>query len=216
MAQKINTLDDILTQIENLRDTLKFSDEIFPLVKDLFLFLKDMIPLLVEAKVSIRESTNHLPSATDNIENISKMTENSTNQVLDSIDSISSKLDDLSTLVKDDKENEKKIELIDYISEKVNEMIFSFQFQDITAQKLEHTSRILDTVQTKFTQLFENFEAMSKNSEFGGDVARALETEFKRGEVIEEKAEEDFKKETEDIMHLDSEISQDDIDRFFK
>lgn len=214
--KQINNLDDVLLQIENMRHTMKFSNELFPIMKDLFVFLKDMIPLLLEANVSIKESTSRIPTATDNINNVSKMTETSTNEVLDSIETITGKLNNLSDMIKSDKPKEEQIAQLDEVNNMVNEIIFAFQFQDITTQKLEHTSRILKTVHDKFVALFKSFEKMRDNSELGSEVARAIEYEFEKekNKGIENK--EYFENNTQDIMRQNVEISQEDIDNFFK
>ena len=214
--KKIKSLDDVLSQIEVLRETIKFSDDLFPVVKDLFIFLKDMIPLLAEANVSIKESTSCIPTATANIDNISKITENSTNQVLDSIDTISLKLVSLSEMINGREDLKKQTSLVDEISGMTNEMVFAFQFQDIAAQKLEHTNRILKTVHTKFVTLFKSFEKMRINSAMGSDIAEALEAEFQKSAVKEEEDKIYFEKNTKDIMHQDTTVSQDDIDSLFK
>ena len=124
--KQINNLDDVLMQIENLKDTMKFSTELFPIMKDLFVFLKDMIPLLLEANVSIKESTSRIPTATDNINNVSKMTETSTNQVLDSIEEITVKLNSLGELIDSDKPKSEQKELLEDVGNMVNEIIFAF------------------------------------------------------------------------------------------
>jgi len=213
--KKINSLDDVLNQIEDLKSSFKFSNELFPIVKDLFVFLKDMIPLLMQANISIKESTDRLPTATDNIENVSKMTETSTNQVLDTIDSIVDRLNSVTELVKSGENKEKQIAELEDISTVAGEIVFAFQFQDITTQKLEHTNRILKTVHEKFGLLFQSFEKMRMNSELGSDVARALEREFEKESRKGLETSEEFKNETADIMHS-TEVSQDDIDSFFK
>jgi len=214
--KKITSLDDVLGHIEELRETIKFSDDLFPVVKDLFIFLKDMIPLLMEANISIKESTSRIPTATENIDNVSQMTETSTNQVLDSIETITGKLNALAGMIKNQKDFDKQATLIDEVSNMANEIVFAFQFQDITTQKLEHTSRILKTVHDKFIILFKSFESMKMNSEMGGDVARALEAEFQKQMVNEEENKEYFEKNTKDIMHHNNSVSQDDIDSLFK
>ena len=214
--KKIKTLDDVLSHIEELRETIKFSDDLFPVVKDLFIFLKDMIPLLMEANISIKESTSRIPTATENIENISKMTENSTNQVLDSIDTISGKLSALSRMINKQEDLNTQTTLVDEIAGMTDEMVFAFQFQDITTQKLEHTSRILKTVHDKFIVLFRSFENMRMNSEMGSDVAKALEAEFNKSAFKEEENKEYFEEKTKDIMHQSTAVSQDDIDSLFK
>ncbi|MCB0281028.1 MAG: hypothetical protein H6627_11720 [Calditrichae bacterium] len=216
MMKEINNLDDVLLQIENLKHTMKFSNELFPIMKDLFVFLKDMIPLLLEANISIKESTSRIPTATDNINNVSKMTETSTNQVLDSIEEITVKLNNLGEMIKSDDSKENQNLLLEDIGNMVNEIIFAFQFQDITTQKLEHTSRILRTVHDKFVALFKSFDQMRNNSELGSEVARAIEFEFEKQKLVGQENKEYFESNTQDIMRQNVEISQDDIDRFFK
>jgi chemotaxis regulatin CheY-phosphate phosphatase CheZ len=213
--KKINNLDDVLSHIEELRETIKFSDDLFPVVKDLFVFLKDMIPLLMEANLSIKESTSRIPTATDNIENVSQMTETSTNKVLDSIDTISDKLSTVKEMINKKEDTDKQAELVDEISNMANEMVFAFQFQDITTQKLEHTSRILKTVHDKFSVLFKSFDNMRMNSDMGSEIAQALEAEFLKQTVKEEENKKEFTEKTKDIMHSTS-VSQDDIDSLFK
>lgn len=214
--KKINNLDDVLFQIESLRDSLSFSSELFPIMKDLFIFLKDMIPLLIEANISIKESTSRLPTASDNIDNVSKMTETSTNQVLDTIESINDKLNNLSKMIVDKKDQKSQLDLVDEISEMSSNMIFAFQFQDITTQKLEHTNRILKTVHDKFLILFKSFEKMRSNSAIGNDVAKAIEHEFEKEQNKEAESKKFFDEGTKDIIHQNAEFSQDDIDNFFK
>jgi chemotaxis regulatin CheY-phosphate phosphatase CheZ len=175
-----------------------------------------MIPLLLEANVSIKESTSRIPTATDNINNVSKMTETSTNEVLDSIETITSKLNDLGEMIKSDKSKDEQITQLDDVSNMVNEIIFAFQFQDITTQKLEHTSRILKTVHDKFVALFKSFEKMRDNSELGSEVAKAIEHEFEKEKNKGLENQEYFEKNTKDIMRQNVEISQEDIDNFFK
>jgi len=213
---QINNLDDVLQSIEDLRDSIKFSNDLFPIMKDLFIFLKDMIPLLLEANVSIKESTKRLPDATDNINNVSKMTETSTNQVLDSIETITGKLGELRVMMENSNDKNTQLDMLDEVSNLANEMVFAFQFQDITTQKLEHTSRILKTVHDKFAVLFKSFDKMRANSEIGSDVARAIELEFNRESAKGNHSKDYFEENSKDIMHHNTEISQDDIDSFFK
>jgi hypothetical protein len=108
------------------------------------------------------------------------------------------------------------LNMLDEVSDLANEMVFAFQFQDITTQKLEHTSRILKTVYDKFAILFKSFEKMRNNSAIGSDVAKAIESEFSTLSAKETHNNDYFEENSKDIMHHNTEISQDDIDSFFK
>jgi len=211
---RINSIDDVIVHIEGIHKSMQFSGDLFPIISDLFRFIKDMIPLMLEANLSIKETTNHLPTATDNITSVSKTTENATHQVLDQLENIFTKLDLLKQKIDSEDSKEGKIALLDEISTEANEIIFAFQFQDITTQQLEHTSRILKAVYEKFSHLFGAFEKMRKNSDIGQEVVQAIEREFDKEK--ERRHKEFFDNHTADTMHHSAEITQEDIDSFFK
>ncbi len=211
---RINSIDDVIVHIEGIHKSMQFSGDLFPIISDLFRFIKDMIPLMLEANLSIKETTNHLPTATDNITSVSKTTENATHQVLDQLENIFTKLDLLKQKIDSEDSKEDKIALLDEISTEANEIIFAFQFQDITTQQLEHTSRILKAVYEKFSHLFGAFEKMRKNSDIGQEVVQAIEREFDKEK--ERRHKEFFDNHTADTMHHSAEITQEDIDSFFK
>ncbi len=216
MALTINSIDDVLKHIEEIHNSMEFNEELFPIVTDLFKFLQDMIPILSEANISVKESTNHLPTASDNLNSVSQTTENATNQVLDQVDSISGKLAELKKMIQEGTDKEKQTALLDEVTNEANEIVFAFQFQDITTQQLEHTNRILSAVYEKFHTLFESFDYMRNNSSLGAEVARAIENEFNKELSKHKEDMESFKKRTEDIIHQNHEFSQEDIDSFFK
>ncbi len=214
--QKIQTIDDVLKRIEGIRDSMEFNEELFPIVSDLFHFLKDMIPLLMEANVSIKEGTDHLPTAQDNLHQVTETTELATNEVLDKVENISQSLEKVKEMVLEGRDAKEQINKLDEIINESNEIVFAFQFQDITTQQLEHTHRILNAVYNKFGNLFSSFEKMRKNSDLGSDVALAIENEFEKERLAVMNNGDDFRKHTEDKMHHNTGFSQADIDKFFK
>ncbi len=216
MALAINSIDDVLKHIEEIHNSMEFNEELFPIVTDLFKFLKDMIPILSEANISVKESTDHLPTASDNLNSVSQTTENATHQVLDQVDSISGKLANLQRMIQEGADKEEQLAVLEDATNDVNEIVFAFQFQDITTQQLEHTNRILTAVHEKFHTLFESFDIMRNNSSLGAEVAKAIEREFQKEMNKHLKDMESFQKRTEDIIHQNHEFSQEDIDSFFK
>ncbi len=208
----VNGLNDVLVKIENMRETLKFSNDMLPLLGDLFIFIKDMIPLMLEANVSVRDSASHLPRATENIEQVSKTTETATHEVMDKLDVILAELSTLSGELKAENVKESATARIDAIQNTATEIIYALQFQDITTQQLEHTTRILVAVNEKFGNLFQSFGKVKSNTTLGQDVIQAFEKEYNR---IKNTDIEEFKKKTEDTIRKSS-FSQDDIDALFK
>jgi chemotaxis regulatin CheY-phosphate phosphatase CheZ len=103
--------------------------------------------------------------------------------------------------------------MIDDISNEASEIIFAFQFQDITTQQLEHVNRILEAIYERFVTLFESSLRLKSSTTLGNNVIEAIEGEL--GTKSGEKTKKDFEKQTEDkIRHTG--ISQDKIDDFFK
>ncbi len=208
----INSIDDVLNKIEQMHKSLRLSDEIFPLISDLFLFIKEIIPLMLEVNAFMKDSSKKIPTASDNLNKVSQATEMATHDILNRLDTIAEQLENLKTRVKNEGASDESIQLIDDISNESNEIIFAFQFQDITTQQLEHVNRILEAIYEKFVTLFHSSLKLKDKSIIGEDVVNAIENEL--GDSTQQSSKE-FHKKTEDKMHHQG-ISQDDIDRFFK
>ena len=209
---EIKNIDDVLNKIEEMHQSLRLSDEIFPLISDLFLFVKEIIPLMLEVNSFMKDSSSKIPTASDNINSVSKATEMAAHDVMDRLDTITEQLETLRERIKEEGASEESLTMIDDISSEASEIIFAFQFQDITTQQLEHVNRILEAIYEKFIAFFQSSLKLRNNSVLGKDVVAALEREVEEKNVQKR---DDFNKKTEDKMHHGG-ISQDAIDRFFK
>lgn len=208
----LNNIDDVLSKIEDIRDSLKFGDEILPLLSDLFKFLKDTIPLMLEANISLKDSTNKIPTATENIENVTKTTESATHEVMDKLEGLSVILNDLNKSIKNTDGSDKHQALINKALNDTNEIVYALQFQDIISQQLEHTNRILSAIYQKFMDLFKSFVKIKNGTTLGRDIILAIEKECNFAVTDENKKY--FDDLTQDIMRKDG-ISQEDIDKLF-
>ncbi len=209
----VKNLDDVMIKVEELRSSLRFSDEILPMISDMFLFIKDIIPIMLEANAFMKDGTNEIPVASENLNNISKTTEIATHEVLDKLDSIMERLDRLSDELTEQKVKTDTLDSVNEIKNTASEIIYAFQFQDITSQQLEHVNRILQAIYEKFITLFQSFMKIRRHSNLGGDVITAIENELKQIKDLESR--EYFSKRTMDHVHQNS-TSQDAIDSFFK
>lgn len=205
-------IDDVLEKIETMHQSLRLSDEIFPLISDLFSFVKEIIPLMLEVNSFMKDSSSKIPTASENINSVSTATEMATHDVMDRLDAISEQLDTLHDRVKGEGASEESLKMIDDISAEAGEIIFAFQFQDITTQKLEHVNRILEAIYEKFITFFKSSLKLKEKSILGKDVVEAMKNEVEEKNISKSK---EFNKKTEDKMHHGG-ISQDAIDKFFK
>ncbi len=209
---EIKNIDDVLNKIEEMHQSLRLSDEIFPLISDLFLFVKEIIPLMLEVNSFMKDSSSKIPTASQNINSVSKATEMAAHDVMDRLDTISEQLDSLSGRLKDEGASEESLAKVDEISSEAGEIIFAFQFQDITTQQLEHVNRILEAIYEKFISFFQSSLKLKEKSVLGKDVVEALENEVEEKNASKRQ---EFNEKTEDKMHHGG-ISQDAIDKFFK
>ncbi len=210
---KVNGIDDLLEKIENLRASLRLSDEILPLVSDMFLFIKDIIPLMLETNAFMRAGTQKLPSATDNLNKVTQTTEMATQEVMDRLEKIIGQLDELKESVKKGTDKETSLKMIDLIQNETADIFYAFQFQDITSQQLEYVNRILKAIYVKFVDLFQSSLKLKANTFLGKDVIAAIEKELEKGPIKEELV--SFESSTTDYIRQDG-ISQELIDKYFK
>lgn len=210
---EIKSIDDVICKIEKMHESLRLSDEIFPLISDLFMFVKEIIPLMLEVNSFMKNSSKKIPTASENLNSVSKATEMATHEVMDLLESVTAKLDGLRERVKGEGASEESLNIINDISTEANEIIFAFQFQDITSQQLEHVNRILEAIYEKFVSLFQSSLKLKDKSVLGKDVVEAMEKEMDVKNIADGQ---EFHKKTEDKMHHQGGISQDAIDKFFK
>lgn len=202
-----NKIDDIQKKVEEIREFFKIGDEIIPFLGELFVFIKDVIPLMTSANISLHVSTNKIPDATDRIADVSHTTEMATNEILDKLDSISDKLTSISQVA-----NEDHKKLVDEMQSEIIDITYALQFQDITSQKLEHANRILNAIYQKFGELLKSAEHIKLNTSIGNKIIQSITEASNHEEFLKQKGKFDGK--VSDIVR-ESEISQDDIDKLF-
>ncbi len=191
---------DVLAQIKEMKQLFKFGGELIPFMEELYIFLKDVMPLIDEMTGSLKETTENVPKAKERIDNVTETTMLAAQQIMDTLDNINS---NCSKLLEKDNDDEAK-KLISEIQNGAMDITFSLQFQDITAQKLQHARNILDAIHDRFRELFVRIENMDLNEEmkksfFGGKAKSNVSAISKAGE---------------DQIRSEG-ISQDDIDKLF-
>jgi methyl-accepting chemotaxis protein len=210
--EKAQNISEVLSKIEDIRGFFKIGDEIIPFLSDLFVFLRDIMPLMTEMNISLQDSTRKLPTASDKISTVSEATESATHQILDKLDSISGKLGTLSDHLKQNDSTPGSKRYVDEIQGEVTDIIYALQFQDITAQQLEHANRILAAIYEKFQKLFQSIENLKTDTKVGHKVMELIEAEVDMQKI--QKEQEEFEAQTTDIIRNQG-ISQDDIDALF-
>ncbi len=210
--EKVKDISEVLKKIEDMRGFFKIGDEVIPFLSDLFVFLRDIMPLMSEMNISLKDSAGKIPTASDKISTVTKATESATQEILDKLDSISSKLGILSDSLEEGKNKHDSKQSIEEIQNEVTDITFALQFQDITAQQLEHANRILAAIYEKFMNLFASLNDVKSDTKVGKKVLEIVEVGFDKDK--REKDKQEFEEKTADIIRAEG-ISQDDIDSLF-
>lgn len=128
--------------------------------------INEMVKKFMELHSPLRESREKVPQATEQLDKISEQTEAATHQMLDRVETIvqsvedSKKgLDDIKTCVRDQRPDD-IIELADALIEKAEvtcndayTIMDTLQFQDITAQQMNHAAALLEEIELKLRQI---------------------------------------------------------------
>lgn len=191
----------VLKSLMNLESLFEFGGEISPFLEELFAFLSDLMPILAKAQFSLRDSTKHMPDASDNIASAETLSEDATNTIMDNLEGITADLEALNSSNLDAATQAK----LDTLGDKITEIQMALQFQDITAQHLRQASQIVAAIQMRMSKLFEALQAIGEKNE----MIKALVDNF-----AQEVGDEDALDHADQIRRDDS-VSQSDIDALF-
>jgi chemotaxis regulatin CheY-phosphate phosphatase CheZ len=121
------------------------------------------------------ESREKVPQATNQLDKISEQTEAATAQMLDMVEQITQRDDQVVnglqeiTTLSESGEGEKISRIAADLSDKVNQnlndaflIMESLQFQDITAQQMDHAATLLEDIETKLQSILQTLGASSK------------------------------------------------------
>lgn len=128
--------------------------------------INDIVEKFKKLHNPLHESKDQVPQATKQLDKISEQTEAVTNQMLDMVEKITQReeeveagFDSLKQLIAENK-IEQATELIDELKGKADDnrndafsIMEALQFQDITAQQMNHAAALLDDLEIKLTKV---------------------------------------------------------------
>ena len=81
-------VNDILGKLNELRAVFVLGQRAVPFIEEIFVFLKEVAPLLEEINASMMDSALKMPHATSQLQSISEATKTATHEILDLIDDV--------------------------------------------------------------------------------------------------------------------------------
>jgi len=209
----VEKIDIIYENLEQLQQSVRSGKEAGPIIDDLFRFIRDIVPFMLEVHSLMQESSDSIPFASANLNTISKTTEMATHQVLDQLDVVSAKLQRLRSDLQEEKSNQARLTLIDEVLKDASDIVYALQFQDITSQKLQHVNDILQAIYERFLTLFRSSLRLRNHSMFANGMLDEMVQDQEK--TKEQRLKSDFDRQTEDEIHH-THISQDQIDHYFR
>ncbi len=210
--REINGIDDLIQRLNELDANIESNSEAIPLVHDLFNFIKDIIPLMLEVNAFMKDGSQKIPSASNNLQFVSQTTETATHEIMDRLEFVNRKIAEIKQEIGQKNDSEMILNHIKTLEDKTSEIFLAFQFQDITNQQLEYVNRILNAIYQKFVELFNTSLKVRARTLFGKDLLAAIEKELQKGDRHTDLQK--FNKATTDIVRR-NEVSQELIDKYF-
>lgn len=147
------------------------------------------------------ESHEKVPQATNQLDKISAQTEEATHRMLDMIEKITQREDDVIKGIEDIRAeatagNTARVnELAAEISEKANQnlndafmIMDSLQFQDITAQQMDHAASLLEDIEEKLHHILAAIGAEGGLGAEAGEVQRKVRAYDPHADFVDRKA----------------------------
>jgi chemotaxis regulatin CheY-phosphate phosphatase CheZ len=142
---------EILARIKHIKSLFAFGEGILPFLEELFLFLREVSPMLNDVSESIMNTTGAMPEAAVEIDKAVDQTSDATFKIMDLVENINRQVDAL------EKANQGKdidAETFDSIRSDAHAIINALQFHDIVSQRLIHVRKVLSDIQQKLLALF--------------------------------------------------------------
>ncbi len=171
----------LISKAEELRALFILGQRVIPFLEEIFIFVKDIKPLLDEINHSIEDNLKKMPNASKQLSKVTEATELATTEIMDVVDGLMNKSDLLqsynkkmaeffksdlvnSGLVNEfDDVNEQSNKLLQSITDDSTSIMISLQVQDITSQQIAAVNHLLEKIQDKLSRILIKFQ----NTDFG-------------------------------------------------
>lgn len=224
MKNDTSVMNKLFEKLDDLKAIFLYSEKLIPVIQKLIDFMRNTIPLLENINNSITETTNKIPSATNQIDSVTAATEIATTEILDTVDKILVEINTSKLIINelinsqngDIKDSAiEKLNLVnaslDSLNQYANNVTISLQVQDITSQQLAAVNYLIQSVQAKLGNLFQDLED-TNITQMGNYIDKNVFNEnAKYQDTTEQQNMID-----QLVTNKTSATSQDDIDKLFK
>jgi len=154
--------------------------------------VQEILASFRQLREPIVESQETVPNATEQIDRISQQTEAAANRMLDRVEGISQREDEVMRGLQDLKERlvegetDRAVAIVDELHARAREnsndaftIIEALQFQDITAQQMDHAAAMLEDLGARLSGMLSLFpDGLVRESEFAAAGVQSRERVF--------------------------------------
>lgn len=189
-------INSLLRKADELKALFILGQRVIPFLEELFLFVKDIKPMLDDINFSIQENLKKMPSASKQLSKVTEATENATNEIMDIIDGVIYKTDLINgNLKKIDKLNSAKsnspIKILDIIyetlknDEDLQDLLpkLTSQIKDLKSEKtgemksiVKETHGLVESIQNDSSSIMMSLQVQDITSQQIAAVNHLLET----------------------------------------
>ncbi len=157
----------LLDKAEELKALFILGQRVVPFLEEIFLFIRDISPILDDINSSIEDNLQKVPKAAQQLSQVTEATELATNEIMDILDGFVYKADVISTNMREvgakrstQKEQDllqNSENLLESLRMDASQIMMALQVQDITSQQLAAVNHLLQTVQGKLAKILKHF-----------------------------------------------------------
>ncbi len=153
-------LDLLLQKADELRSLFVLGQRVIPFLEEIFVFIKDIQPMLDEINVSINENLKKIPGASEKLSKVTEANEMATAEIMDSLDKVFDQTTQFSS------NNKKLKEFYDNISRKPLKLLEILHKAIQQGSDLEEILPSLASAISKLNNINSNeIELIEKNNE---------------------------------------------------
>jgi chemotaxis regulatin CheY-phosphate phosphatase CheZ len=189
-------INSLLRKADELKALFILGQRVIPFLEELFLFVRDIKPMLDDINFSIQENLKKMPSASKQLSKVTEATENATNEIMDIIDGVIYKTDLINgNLKKIDKLNSDKsnspLKILDIIyetlknDEDLQDLLpkLTSQIKEIKSEKtgemksiVKETHGLVESIQNDSSSIMMSLQVQDITSQQIAAVNHLLET----------------------------------------
>jgi len=160
-----NDINVLLRKADELRALFVLGQRVIPFLEEIFLFVNEIEPILLEINTSIKENLKKMPKASKQLSKVTEATELATTEILDILDGLGYKNELINSNIKKIREilKTKENKSIDIIKLVIDSIQKGESIQNLEPQLIDFVNVIENNVDPKIDELLKHTEDVNNS-----------------------------------------------------